>query len=93
VLGRIGDKWSLYVIHLLGDGTRRLSELRRQIGGITRAAAGRHHPAALGRRPPQARTGEKINTLISNGPWLYLIPACVFCSFMSSLAMGHRAAV
>jgi DNA-binding HxlR family transcriptional regulator len=25
----------LYVIHLLGDGTRRFSELRRQIGGIT----------------------------------------------------------
>ena len=32
VLGRIGDKWSLYVIHLLGGGTRRFSELRRQIG-------------------------------------------------------------
>jgi DNA-binding HxlR family transcriptional regulator len=35
VLGRIGDKWSLYVIHLLGGGTRRFSELRRDIGGIT----------------------------------------------------------
>src|ERR1700757_3198314 len=35
VLGRIGDKWSLYVIHLLGCGTRRFSELRRHIGGIT----------------------------------------------------------
>jgi DNA-binding HxlR family transcriptional regulator len=35
VLGRIGDKWSLYVIHLLGDGTKRFSELRRHIGGIT----------------------------------------------------------
>jgi DNA-binding HxlR family transcriptional regulator len=35
VLGRIGDKWSLYVIHLLGGGTRRFSELRRQVGGIT----------------------------------------------------------
>jgi DNA-binding HxlR family transcriptional regulator len=35
VLGRIGDKWSLYVIHLLGGGTRRFSELRRHIGGIT----------------------------------------------------------
>lgn len=35
MLGRIGDKWSLYVIHLLGDGTRRFSELRRQIDGIT----------------------------------------------------------
>jgi DNA-binding HxlR family transcriptional regulator len=35
VLGRIGDKWSLYVIHLLGSGTMRFSELRRQIDGIT----------------------------------------------------------
>jgi DNA-binding HxlR family transcriptional regulator len=35
VLGRIGDKWSLYVIHLLGGGTRRFGELRRHIGGIT----------------------------------------------------------
>jgi DNA-binding HxlR family transcriptional regulator len=35
VLGRISDKWSLYVIHLLGGGTRRFSELRRHIGGIT----------------------------------------------------------
>jgi DNA-binding HxlR family transcriptional regulator len=34
VLGRIGDKWSLYVIHLLGRGTMRFSELRRQIDGI-----------------------------------------------------------
>jgi DNA-binding HxlR family transcriptional regulator len=36
VLGRIGDKWSFYVIHLLDGGTRRFSELRRHIGGITR---------------------------------------------------------
>jgi len=35
VLGRISDKWSLYVIHLLGGGTRRFSELRRRIDGIT----------------------------------------------------------
>jgi len=35
VLDRIGDKWSLYVIHLLGTGTKRFSELRREIEGIT----------------------------------------------------------
>src|SRR6266511_1112328 len=35
VLGRIGDKWSLYVIHLLGGGTRRFSDLRRMIDGIS----------------------------------------------------------
>jgi DNA-binding HxlR family transcriptional regulator len=35
VLDRIGDKWSLYVIHLLGGGTKRFSELRRMIDGIS----------------------------------------------------------
>jgi DNA-binding HxlR family transcriptional regulator len=35
VLDRVGDKWSLYVIHLLGGGTRRFSELRRTIDGIS----------------------------------------------------------
>ena len=35
VLDRIGDKWSLLVIGLLGDGTRRFSELRRSIDGIS----------------------------------------------------------
>jgi DNA-binding HxlR family transcriptional regulator len=35
VLARIGDKWSLLVVCALESGTRRFSELRRQIGGIT----------------------------------------------------------
>ena len=35
VLERIADKWSLYVVHLLGGGTQRFSELRREIDGIT----------------------------------------------------------
>jgi DNA-binding HxlR family transcriptional regulator len=35
VLDRIGDKWSLLVIGLLGDGSRRFSELRRSIDGIS----------------------------------------------------------
>lgn len=35
VLDRIGDKWSLYVVQVLGGGTRRFSELRREIDGIT----------------------------------------------------------
>jgi DNA-binding HxlR family transcriptional regulator len=35
VLDRIGDKWSLHVIHLLGGGTRRFSDLRRGIDGIS----------------------------------------------------------
>lgn len=35
VLDRVGDKWSLYVIYLLGGGTRRFSDLRRMIDGIS----------------------------------------------------------
>ena len=35
VLDRVGDKWSLLVIGLLGDGSRRFSELRRGIAGIS----------------------------------------------------------
>jgi len=35
VLDRVGDKWSLHVIHLLGGGTRRFSDLRRMIDGIS----------------------------------------------------------
>jgi DNA-binding HxlR family transcriptional regulator len=35
VLQRVGDKWSVYVIDLLGPGTKRFSELHRAIDGIT----------------------------------------------------------
>ncbi len=35
VLQRIGDKWSVYVIDLLGQGTKRFTELHRSIDGIT----------------------------------------------------------
>jgi DNA-binding HxlR family transcriptional regulator len=35
VLDRIGDKWSVYVIATLGEGTRRFTELRRSIDGIS----------------------------------------------------------
>ncbi|HEX6627623.1 MAG TPA: helix-turn-helix domain-containing protein [Gemmatimonadaceae bacterium] len=36
MLARIGDKWSVYVIHLLGDaGTMRFNELRSQVEGIS----------------------------------------------------------
>jgi DNA-binding HxlR family transcriptional regulator len=34
-LDRVGDKWSVHVIHLLGGGTLRFSELRRGIEGIS----------------------------------------------------------
>jgi len=35
VLDRVGDKWSVYVVHMLGGGTMRFSELRRGIEGIS----------------------------------------------------------
>jgi DNA-binding HxlR family transcriptional regulator len=35
VLNRVGDKWSAYTIALLGGGTMRFSELRREIDGIS----------------------------------------------------------
>ena len=35
VLDRVGDKWTVQVIHLLGQGTLRFSELRRSVDGIS----------------------------------------------------------
>jgi DNA-binding HxlR family transcriptional regulator len=35
VLHRVGDKWSVQIVALLGDGAMRFSELRRSIEGIS----------------------------------------------------------
>ncbi len=35
VLDRVGDKWSVYVVMVLSEGTRRFSELKRNIDGIS----------------------------------------------------------
>jgi DNA-binding HxlR family transcriptional regulator len=35
VLGRVGDKWSLYVISELGEHTRRFTDIKRAIDGIS----------------------------------------------------------
>jgi DNA-binding HxlR family transcriptional regulator len=35
VLTRVGDKWSVLVIVLLGEGTKRFSELKRLVEGIS----------------------------------------------------------
>ncbi|GAA4384421.1 helix-turn-helix domain-containing protein [Actinomadura sp. NPDC048032] len=35
ILDRIGDKWSLQVIAVLGEHTKRFTELRREIDGIS----------------------------------------------------------
>jgi DNA-binding HxlR family transcriptional regulator len=34
VLNRVGGKWSVLAIVLLGEGTKRFSELRRMIVGV-----------------------------------------------------------
>jgi DNA-binding HxlR family transcriptional regulator len=35
ILARVGDKWSVFIIRLLGDGPRRFNELKRMVGGIS----------------------------------------------------------
>ena len=35
VLARVGDKWSVLIIMLLGDGPKRFNEIRRMVGGIS----------------------------------------------------------
>jgi len=35
VLARIGDKWTVLVVNLLGKGPKRFSEIKREVGGIS----------------------------------------------------------
>jgi DNA-binding HxlR family transcriptional regulator len=35
VLARIGDKWTVLVVGVLGDGPRRFNEIRRSLGSIS----------------------------------------------------------
>src|SRR6204780_211495 len=35
ILARVGDKWSLFIIMLLGAGPRRFNEIKRMVGGIS----------------------------------------------------------
>ncbi|WP_338240482.1 winged helix-turn-helix transcriptional regulator [Aurantiacibacter hainanensis] len=35
LLQRVGDKWSVLVVHNLADGSRRFSELRREIPSVS----------------------------------------------------------
>src|SRR5450755_4630423 len=35
ILARVGDKWSVFVIMRLGDGPRRVNEIKRMVGGIS----------------------------------------------------------
>jgi DNA-binding HxlR family transcriptional regulator len=35
VLARVGDKWTVLVVSLLGDGPKRFNEIRRSLGSIS----------------------------------------------------------
>ena len=35
ILARVGDKWSVLIVMLLGDGPCRFNEMKRMIGGIS----------------------------------------------------------
>jgi len=35
ILARVGDKWSVFVIMMLGDGPKRFNEIKRMINGIS----------------------------------------------------------
>src|SRR5471030_174180 len=35
ILARVGDKWSVLIVMLLGDGPKRFSEIKRMVGGIS----------------------------------------------------------
>ncbi|MEO7054346.1 MAG: helix-turn-helix domain-containing protein, partial [Rhizomicrobium sp.] len=35
VLARVGDKWSVLIIVMLGDGPKRFNEIKRSVGGIS----------------------------------------------------------
>ncbi len=35
VLARVGDKWSVLIVRLLGDGPQRFNEIKRMVGGIS----------------------------------------------------------
>jgi DNA-binding HxlR family transcriptional regulator len=35
ILSRVGDKWSVFVIMMLGGGPKRFNEIKRMVGGIS----------------------------------------------------------
>jgi DNA-binding HxlR family transcriptional regulator len=35
ILARVGDKWSVLIVVLLGDGPKRFNEIKRIVGGIS----------------------------------------------------------
>jgi DNA-binding HxlR family transcriptional regulator len=41
VLARTGDKWSVLIVVLLGDGAKRFCDIKRAVGGITQKVLSR----------------------------------------------------
>ena len=35
ILARVGDKWSVLIVVLFGDGPKRFNEIKRMVGGIS----------------------------------------------------------
>jgi DNA-binding HxlR family transcriptional regulator len=35
ILGRVGDKWTVLIVNLLGAGPKRFSAIKREVGGIS----------------------------------------------------------
>jgi DNA-binding HxlR family transcriptional regulator len=35
ILARVGDKWTVLIVVLLGDGPKRFNEIKRMVGGIS----------------------------------------------------------
>jgi DNA-binding HxlR family transcriptional regulator len=35
ILARVGDKWSVLIVNLLGGGPKRFTEIKRMVGGIS----------------------------------------------------------
>jgi DNA-binding HxlR family transcriptional regulator len=35
ILSRVGDKWTVLIVVLLGDGPKRFNEIKRMVGGIS----------------------------------------------------------
>ncbi len=35
ILARVGDKWTILVVGVLGNGTKRFNEIRRELGSIS----------------------------------------------------------
>ena len=35
ILARVGDKWTVLIVALLGDGPKRFNEIKRMVGGIS----------------------------------------------------------